>query len=145
MWLADWGGGPAESTKGEWTMSLSNAEAVAVVAVKDIAKGKEFYEGKLGLSGGEDQDDGGVQYAVGNTKFHIYPSENAGGGATTAAYFRVDDVEGTVDELSGNGVKFEQYDSDELKTNEKGVAQLGDEQAAWFKDLDGNIIGLGSV
>jgi catechol 2,3-dioxygenase-like lactoylglutathione lyase family enzyme len=126
-------------------MSLSNAEAVAVVAVKDVAKAKEFYEGKLGLSGGEDQDDGGVQYPVGNTKFHIYPSENAGGGATTVAYFRVDDVDGTVDELSGNGVKFEQYDSGELKTNEKGVAALGDDKIAWFKDPDSNIIGLGAI
>jgi catechol 2,3-dioxygenase-like lactoylglutathione lyase family enzyme len=126
-------------------MSLSNAEAVAVVAVKDLAKGKEFYEGKVGLSGGEDQDDGGIQYPVGNTKFHIYPSENAGGAATTVAYFRVDDVEGTVDELSGNGVSFEKYDSDELKTNEKGVAKLGDNNAAWFKDPDGNIIGLGDL
>ena len=125
-------------------MSLSNAEAVAVVAVKDMAKGKEFYEGKLGLSG-EDQDDGGVEYSVGNTSLHVYPSENAGGGATTVAYFRVDDVEGAVDELSGKGVAFEQYDSDELKTNEKGIAALGDKQGAWFKDPDGNIIGLGDL
>jgi len=125
-------------------MSLSNAEAVAVVAVKDLGKAKEFYEGKLGLSGGEEQGDGGIQYSVGSSKFHIYPSENAGGGATTVAYFRVDDVEATVDELSGNGVSFEKYDSDELKTNEKGVASFDGLQVAWLKDPDGNIIGLGT-
>jgi catechol 2,3-dioxygenase-like lactoylglutathione lyase family enzyme len=124
-------------------MSPSYAEAAAVVAVKDLAKAKEFYEGKLGLSGGVDQDDGGIQYPVGNAKFHIYPSENAGGGATTVAFFRVEDVEGTVDELSGNGVEFEKYDMGELKTNEKGIATLGDSKGAWFKDPDGNIIGLG--
>ena len=126
-------------------MSLSNAEAVAVVAVKDLAKSKEFYEGKLGLSGGEDQDDGGIQYSLGSTKFHIYPSEAAGGGGTTVAYFRVEDAEATVDELAGNGVSFEQYDAGELKTNEKGLAKLGDKQGAWFKDPDGNIIGVGDI
>jgi catechol 2,3-dioxygenase-like lactoylglutathione lyase family enzyme len=134
-----------ESNRGESRMGLSNAEAVAVIAVKDVAKAKEFYEGKLGLSGGEDRDDGGVEYPVGGTSIHVYPSDSAGGGATTVAYFRVDDVEGTVDELSGNGVSFEQYDTDGLKTNEKGIAQLGDKHGAWFKDPDGNIIGLGDL
>ena len=126
-------------------MGLSNAEVVAVVAVKDLAKAKEFYEGKVGLTGGEEQPDGGVQYPVGGRQFHIYPSENAGGSGTTVAYFRVDDVEGAVDELAGNGVTFEQYDMGEMKTNEKGIAPLGDQQGAWFKDPDGNIIGLGDA
>ena len=45
-----------------------------------------------------------------------------------------------MDELASKGVTFEQYDMDWLKTNEKGIAQIGDERAAWFKDPDGNIL-----
>jgi hypothetical protein len=38
-------------------------------------------------------------------------------------------------------VVFEEYDFPGLKT-EDGVADLGGEQAAWFKDPEGNILGL---
>jgi len=47
-----------------------------------------------------------------------------------------------VDELTANGVTFEHYDTDRLKTNEKGIAELGDERVAWFKDPDGNILSI---
>jgi hypothetical protein len=54
-------------------------------------------------------------------------------------------VEGAVDELSSKGVQFEHYDMDPIKTNDKGIAEFGDDQIAWFKDPDGNILGIGSV
>jgi catechol 2,3-dioxygenase-like lactoylglutathione lyase family enzyme len=42
--------------------------------VSDIAKAKEFYEGKLGLSGGTNIGDGGITYPVGSGReIHIYP------------------------------------------------------------------------
>lgn len=37
---------------------------------------------------------------------------------------------------------FEQYDMPNLKTNEHGVATLGDAKAAWFKDTEGNILAI---
>jgi hypothetical protein len=58
------------------------------------------------------------------------------------AAWEVVDVEKTVDELTANGVTFEHYDTDRLKTNEKGIAELGDERVAWFKDPDGNTHGI---
>jgi len=45
-------------------------------------------------------------------------------------------------ELEAAGVAFEQYDAGPIKTDEKGVAQLGDVMAAWFKDPDGNILSV---
>ena len=44
-----------------------------------------------------------------------------------------------VDELTANGVAFDQVDSPRIKTNEKGIAQLGEDRMAWFKDPDGNV------
>jgi catechol 2,3-dioxygenase-like lactoylglutathione lyase family enzyme len=121
-------------------MALNEGLVAAVIAVSE-----EFYEGKLGLTGGEDQPDGGVRYScAGDTQIHIYPSpENAGAsGATQAAWF-VGDVEATVDELAANGVTFERY-GEPLNTDERGIARLDGYVGAWFKDPDGNILGLGS-
>ena len=40
-------------------MSLSNSRVEPTIAVSDMGSATQFYEGKLGLSGGEDQPDGG--------------------------------------------------------------------------------------
>jgi hypothetical protein len=56
----------------------------------------------------------------------------------------VDDVEVTVQELRGRGVVFEEYDFPGLKTV-NGVADLGYERAAWFKDSEGNILAVATA
>jgi hypothetical protein len=74
----------------------------------------------------------------------VYPSPASAGtsGATLAAWV-VDDVEATVDELTAEGVTFEQY-GEPFDTDEKGIARLGDQAIAWFKDPDGNILAIES-
>jgi catechol 2,3-dioxygenase-like lactoylglutathione lyase family enzyme len=126
-------------------MGLNDSPVGAVIAVSDMDRAREFYERKLGLSGGEDQPDGGVRYSCGGgTQIHVYPSpENAGKATATLAGWWVGDVEATVDELAANGVSFEQY-GEPFNTNEKGIATLGDYQGAWFRDPDGNILAVGS-
>jgi catechol 2,3-dioxygenase-like lactoylglutathione lyase family enzyme len=125
-------------------MSLSGSEVIAVIAVSDMGAAREFYEGKLGLTGGFERPDGGMRYPCGGgTALHVYPSpDNAGKSPATLAGFEVDDIESAVDELASRGVGFEQYDIGPIKTDEKGIAQLGDAAGAWFKDPDGNILSL---
>jgi catechol 2,3-dioxygenase-like lactoylglutathione lyase family enzyme len=127
-------------------MGLIDSPVGAVIAVSDMDRAKEFYEGKLGLSGGEDQPDGGVRYScAGDTTLHVYPSpDNAGKSSATLAGWWVDDVEATVDELTAKGVTFEQY-GEPFNTDSKGVARFeGNVAGAWFRDPDGNILALGS-
>jgi len=117
-----------------------------MVPVNDMAKAKEFYEGTLGLSGGTDEGDGGTTYEFAEgTRLHVYPSPGHTGSGATLAAFRTDDVDGFVEELSSNGVTFEQYDQGDLKTDEKGIADLGDIRGAWFKDPDGNILAVANA
>lgn len=125
-------------------MGLSDKQVVAVIAVTDMGRAREFYEGKLGLSPGVERPDGGVRYPCGgSSSLHVYPSpDNAGKSTATLAGFEVDDVERTVDELSAKGVSFEQYDSGPIETNEQGIAQLGEAMSAWVKDPDGNILSV---
>jgi catechol 2,3-dioxygenase-like lactoylglutathione lyase family enzyme len=123
-------------------MGLSAARAMPVIAVSDLAKAREFYEEVLGLSGGEDEPDGGRTYPCADgTRMHIYPSpQNAGKSPATIATLEIDDIGKTVDELTASGVTFEQYDFPTLKTDD--LATMGPEQAAWFKDPDGNILAV---
>jgi catechol 2,3-dioxygenase-like lactoylglutathione lyase family enzyme len=127
-------------------MGLGDGQVTATIAVSDMSRATEFYEGKLGLSGGVDQGDGGRTYTCGaGTRIHVYPSpDNAGKSGATLASFTVDDVERSVDELTGKGVTFERY-GEPFNTNEKGIATLGDLLGAWFKDPDGNTLAVSNV
>jgi catechol 2,3-dioxygenase-like lactoylglutathione lyase family enzyme len=126
-------------------MGLSDSPVESTIAVSDMDRAKQFYEGKLGLSGGDDQDDGGHTYPCGGgTKIHVFPSpDNAGKSGATQAAWLVDDVEATVNELTANGVTFEQY-GEPFNTDEKGIARFGDIEVAWFKDPDGNVMAIGN-
>jgi catechol 2,3-dioxygenase-like lactoylglutathione lyase family enzyme len=128
-------------------MGLDSCRVEATVAVSDMAKAKEFYEGKLGLSGGTEEPDGGVTYpCAGGTAIHVYPSpDNAGKSGATIAAFLSDDLDGLAEELSSKGITFEQVEMGPIKTNEKGIAEVGDEKVAWFKDPDGNTMGIASA
>jgi catechol 2,3-dioxygenase-like lactoylglutathione lyase family enzyme len=125
-------------------MTLGGSKVIPVIAVSDMDRARDFYEQVLGLSSGEQRADGGTRYACGGgSSIHVYPSpDNAGSSTATLAGFEVTDIEAAVEELGARGVTFEQYDLEMLKTDERGIARLGDAKSAWFKDPDGNILSL---
>ena len=128
-------------------MGISDGKVTATIAVSDMDRAVEFYEGKLGLKGtGEDEPDGGRTYeCAGGTTLHVFASPHARASGATAAGFMLEDVEGTVDELIANGVSPEQYAEGPFTTDEKGLARMGDYVGAWIKDPDGNVLALGSA
>jgi catechol 2,3-dioxygenase-like lactoylglutathione lyase family enzyme len=120
-------------------MSLSSYRLNASIAVSDMARARDFYEGRLGLATESAGADGSQIYAAGGgASLHVYPSPaNAGMSTATLATWHVDDVERVVDELSSDGVTFEHYEG--LTTDEKGISpRAGGGKVAWFKDPDGN-------
>jgi catechol 2,3-dioxygenase-like lactoylglutathione lyase family enzyme len=125
-------------------MGLDEARVGAAIAVTDMARAIEFYEGKLGLRSDGDDPDGGRTYECAEgTNVHVFPSPHARASGATVAGFVVDDVEALIDELSANGVTPEQY-SEPFATDEKGLARMGDYEVAWVKDPDGNVLAIGS-
>lgn len=121
---------------------LAKYNMVPSLPVSDIDRAKAFYADKLDLKPAEELADGGAYYQSGNAKFLLYPSGFAGTNQATAAGWEVDDVEAVVADLRSRGVVFEEYDFDELKT-ENGIATTAEGQrAAWFKDTEGNILGV---
>jgi catechol 2,3-dioxygenase-like lactoylglutathione lyase family enzyme len=120
-------------------MTLSRYKLNASIAVSDMARAREFYEGKLGLSPAQAGADGSQIYpSGGEPSLHVYPSAaNAGKSTATLVTWYVDDVGRVVEELSSKGVTFEHYE--ELTTDEKGISpRAGGGKVAWFKDPDGN-------
>jgi catechol 2,3-dioxygenase-like lactoylglutathione lyase family enzyme len=124
---------------------LTDFPVYATIATGDMARARAFYEGTLGFSAEMEDDTGGVFYRSGATRFLLYLSDFAGGPQQTVATWVVDDLEATVGEMSAQGVTFEQYDLPGLKTDERGIAELGPFRGAWFKDPDGNILNVGTA
>ena len=122
---------------------LNDYPVYATIATGDLARARAFYEGPLGFNADMEDPTGGVIYGSGGTRFLLYPSEFAGGAQQTVATWFVEDVDAMVAELAGRGVTFEQYDLPGLKTDERGIAELGPFKGAWFKDPDGNILNVG--
>ena len=123
---------------------LASAPVAAVVAVSDMVRGKEFYEGVLGLRKSDMDDPGGVLYVCGmESRILVYESQYAGTNEATAASWLVEDIEQAIADLKDKGVSFEQYELPGV-TREGDVHVMGDMKAAWFKDPDGNILNLTS-
>jgi catechol 2,3-dioxygenase-like lactoylglutathione lyase family enzyme len=125
-------------------MALNDKMVRPSIAVSDLARATEFYEGKLGLAPGEAQSDESRIYPCGGgTSIHVYASPaRAETAAGTLATWYVEDLDQIVDELGARGVTFERYDDPALKGNEKGIHELSDGRVAWFKDPDGNTFAI---
>ena len=123
---------------------IKQGRAAAMLPAQDLARAKAFYRDKLGLTPTqEDQDPrGGVMYELsGGTGFAVFLSSGKASGTHTQLALEVPDVEAAVKDLRARGLKFEEYDSPELKTV-NGVAQIGGTKVAWFKDSEGNLIAV---
>ena len=119
---------------------LNTSTVIAMIAVKDIDKAKEFYSNVLGLKQA-DENPAGVAYQSGAGQVFVYQTPMAGTAKSTAATWLVDDIEAVVRDLKAKGLKFEEYDYPGTSV-ENSVHTMGDTKAAWFTDPDGNILGL---
>lgn len=123
---------------------LTDKDAMATIAVKDMAAARKFYEGTLHFErlGGEE---GGVSsYRSGKSTVLVYQSAYAGTNkATSATWSAGEELEAIVRSLKDAGVTFEHYDLPGAR-REGDIHIFGDFRAAWFKDPDGNILHVNS-
>ncbi|SDZ39062.1 Catechol 2,3-dioxygenase [Variovorax sp. YR634] len=121
---------------------LGNINAVANLAVKDLAVARRFYEDTLGLSQVDAEGDEVIVYRSGNTRINVYRSQFAGTNQATAVTWQVgEDIERLAAALKAKGVRFEHYDMPDTKLV-GDLHVMGDMKVAWFKDPDGNILNL---
>ena len=120
---------------------LKDSPMYAYIPAKDVARARQFYEGKLGFSP-KQEIAGGVVYEFGQgTSCFMYATPNAGTSQASQAFWQVNDVEREVAELRAKGVTFEEYDMPGMKTK-NGIFTGGGSKAAWFKDSEGNIMAI---
>jgi len=125
---------------------LSNAIVYPSLPAVNIIRAKKFYQEKLGLKIVSEDPGPGVMFQAGqNTMLYLYQR-----GATkadhTAAMFTVDNLESEVKDLKSKGVKFEEYNIPEMKIKTvNSIAVFEGMKAAWFKDTEGNILGIGEL
>lgn len=120
---------------------LVNAPVTTMLPVKDLARARAFYEGKLGLKPIGLKPDGKFTYDCAGATLALFPKEGGTKADHTAVSFRVADIAASIVELERAGVTFEDYDFPGLKTVGH-VCVLGAEKAAWFLDTEGNILCL---
>jgi predicted enzyme related to lactoylglutathione lyase len=120
----------------------------AALPAQHLSRAKAFYVERVGLQALESDSlkatDGRVGLAVGDgaNQLFVYPARARSSGEFTQAVIHVTDVRAAVDELRGRGVEFEEYDTLETRT-ENGIARMpGGGEAAWFKDSEGNLVGV---
>jgi uncharacterized protein (TIGR02246 family) len=127
---------------------LQSARIAARLPAQDLARARGFYADALGLEPSEERP-GGLLYRAANGEFALFESAGASPGTFTQLAWEVDDIEATVQELRSRGVGFEEYDLPGLKTA-GGIAEIEGnypskgigERAAWFRDSEGNMLGI---
>jgi catechol 2,3-dioxygenase-like lactoylglutathione lyase family enzyme len=127
------------------TITLATLTPTPMLAVKDIARARRFYEDVLGFTPVANGIDDILQYRAGDLVFVVYPSQYAGTNRATALTWTVgDQLESAVEELKAKGVTFERYElPDTVRDGDIHVS--GGIRNAWFKDPDGNIHALSNM
>jgi catechol 2,3-dioxygenase-like lactoylglutathione lyase family enzyme len=119
---------------------LKSSRSFSSFSVDNIEVAQKFYTETLGLTVNTIPE--GLDLKLEGNSVFIYPKPNHEPATFTVLNFLVDDIENVVDSLTAQGISFEQYDYDQMKTNEKGIAELGPRSMAWFKDPAGNFLAL---
>jgi catechol 2,3-dioxygenase-like lactoylglutathione lyase family enzyme len=129
---------------------LDNARVAVRLPAQDLERARRFYAEKLGLEP-VDERPGGLLYRCGGADFALFRSAGASPGTFTQMALEVDDLRAAMDELERRGVVFEEVDLPGLKTVD-GIAEIQGnypskgatgELGAWFRDSQGNMLGLG--
>ena len=119
---------------------LNGKRSHTTLPAVDLARAKAFYSEKLGLEPASEQA-GGNLYETGGGTFIVFPGSTPSAGAFTQMGFTVDDIEAEVAELKSRGVTFESYDMPNFDP-ETSIFSPGSVRSAWFKDSEGNLIGI---
>lgn len=129
---------------------LADAAVASRLPAQDLDRARRFYAEKLGLEPVESRP-GGLRYECGTGGFSLFASAGEPSGAHTQMAFQVTDLDAAVAELRGRGVVFEEVDIPGLRTVD-GITEVagnypsaggGGERAAWFRDSEGNLLGIG--
>jgi catechol 2,3-dioxygenase-like lactoylglutathione lyase family enzyme len=133
-------------------MTLRDSKMATRLPAQDLDRARAFYAEQLGLEPADERP-GGLLYRVSGGEFALFLSTGSASGEHTQMGFEVPDIETAVAELKARGVVFEDVDAPGLRTR-NGIADIegnypskhaGGERGAWFRDSEGNLLGIGQL
>jgi catechol 2,3-dioxygenase-like lactoylglutathione lyase family enzyme len=129
---------------------LAGGRAITKLPAQDLDRARAFYQDKLGLAPVEERE-GGLRYLCAAGEFHLFLSTGAASGTFTQMGFEVENnIEAVVADLRSRGVVFETFDLPGFELGEDGIVKVAGnypskgvgERAIWFRDSEGNLLGL---
>jgi catechol 2,3-dioxygenase-like lactoylglutathione lyase family enzyme len=120
---------------------LSDAGVLTTLPVSDLARAKRFYREVLGLRPLQELPQGLLYECADGGRFLLYLTGARSPSEHTQMSFVVADIEGEIEDLKGDGVSFEEYDLQDL-TTVGSIAYSRSAESAWFRDSEGNLIGI---
>jgi len=119
---------------------LAQASIGVRIPAQDLDRARTWYAEKLGLEPVEERE-GGLRFLCGGTEFVVFASTGVASGTHTQMGFNVPDLDLAVEGLRERGVVFD-GDIVDVKGNYPSTGATG-ERAIWFRDSEGNLLGLG--
>jgi catechol 2,3-dioxygenase-like lactoylglutathione lyase family enzyme len=120
---------------------LDQGTVTANIPAADLARARDFYADKLGLTPAQEMDGVMLLYrTAGGSAFSVYQTEYAGQAGHTIAQWHVADVDAEVRDLKSKGLAFEHYDLPGVDWDDDVATLGGMGKAAWFRDSEGNIL-----
>jgi catechol 2,3-dioxygenase-like lactoylglutathione lyase family enzyme len=120
---------------------LGNAKVHPILLAKDLDQARDFYHGRLGLDVLSESDHKLEFRCGGGTKLAVSKSTVGTSDSQTQIGWEVDDLQVEIDELRARGVRIEDYDLPDLKT-EDGVADVGFAWMSWIIDPGKNALAI---
>jgi catechol 2,3-dioxygenase-like lactoylglutathione lyase family enzyme len=119
---------------------MGETMVVATIPVTDLERARAFYGETLGLTFLW-ENPASIRFRCGEVSeisvFKRPPTVTE----HTLAHFEVVDIEAVVNDLDAKGVEFIDYAEGPLATTDH-IAQVGPARGAWFRDPDGNTLGV---
>ncbi len=122
---------------------LTAAPIMPCIPATDLERAKRFYRDALGLAIMENEEHADrVTFKAGEgTYLMVFARRDPTAAEHTVAGFEVTGIERVMDSLRARGVIFEEYDFPGF-TTANGLFEHDGVTSAWFKDTEGNILGL---
>ena len=118
---------------------LKDHPVYATIPTTDVDRLSAFYADTLGFEAIEETRAGVFFYAANGTLFAVTRQSGGASGTHTQMGFRVQNIEHEVAELRRRGITFEEY---AVPQTVDGIAEVPVGKAAWFKDPEGNLVGM---
>jgi catechol 2,3-dioxygenase-like lactoylglutathione lyase family enzyme len=121
---------------------LGNQPIIAFIATLDPERARKFYRDTLGLRLVLDELPFALVFDANGTMLRVTPVKEWNPPGFTVLGWQVPDIAAAAKALGTAGVRFERYPG--LEQDELGIWTVpgGGARVAWFKDPDGNTLGI---